>query len=383
MRNKLIPLAVAAALAPAVSLLGFGPVQSLPLFSRNTGAACGQCHSSAPGLNLAGLAFAQNGYRDSLGAESPGGSRGLPVSVTGMLAGGLSKPIPVAPARRTSLEGTTSSGLEIHTAGCAAGRLSFHFNLALLSDDELRSDDAYLQLDDVLANAALNLKAGHYQAELPFLSRDHRTTLRDYQTPVAFDATGLELNGRDAAWTYAAGLSISQRHTEGPNSTARIRNRPEDSYFRLERDVLGHPVGALMLFDKQDSDLPIHTWLQHIRFETATRLGSERWSVTPAYVLDRFDDRPAAGIHEHHHQLVIETLAFPDRARLWSVTARYEHDYRVRNEIDPEDHRQLVALDLARSVAANAKLAVEWAYDRERVPARHGNSVDAFVQLSY
>src|SRR5262249_100105 len=129
--------------------------------------------------------------------------------------------------------------------------------------------------------------------------------------------------------------------------------------------------------------LPIHTWLQHVQLAMGARLGPERWSVTPAYVLDRFDDRPAAGVHEHHHGFVFETLGFPDRARLWAVTARYEHDYRVPNPTDPEDRRQLVVLDLARSVAANAKLALEWAYHSERAPARHGNDLDAFVQLSY
>src|SRR5256885_9991178 len=67
----------------------------------------------------------------------------------------------------------------------------------------------------------------------------------------------------------------------------------------------------------------------------------------------------------------------------WAVTGRYEHDYRTRNAYDPEEHRDLAALDLGWQASENARVAVEWAHADERLDRRHQDEVDAYVQASW
>src|SRR5262249_42982897 len=163
-----------------------------------------------------------------------------------------------------------------------------------------------------------------------FLSQARRTTLASYLSPVAFDASGLELNGRRSRWTYAAGLALSGRHSSGGPRPSRIGRRWGDTYLRLTRNGGDRSGTAQMLFDRQDSSLPALTWLQHLRAQLAGFLGFPHFTVIPSYVFERFDDRPAPGLHERHQYYLLETLVPLDVEGRWAVTGRYEHDYRTR-----------------------------------------------------
>jgi len=336
-----------------------------------------------PRLSRAGIEFAQGGYRDSIDRLA-GGPRDLPVSVVGGAGVGFSRPESEHAALHRSPNSLTGHELELLSAGTLMHRLTYQLDVGTTRQfEDAGVGVAFVQLADVVRNGALNLKLGRFDSELPFLSQTRRTTFQDYLMPVTLEAQGMELNGGRSGWTYAAALVTSQRHTQGPNHPAQVHDRLEDTCFRVMREVMGHPLGAQMLFDRQDSELPTHTWLQHLRLECATSLGTPRVTIIPAYLFDRFDDRPAAGIHERHQYFLLEAVTTLDGRGRWPLTARYEHDYRSLNAVDPEDHRQLEALDLARFVTPNAKLGVESSRSDERLGRQHRDELGMFLQVSY
>jgi len=247
---------------------------------------------------------------------------------------------------------------------------------------EPRVGAAFAQLDD-LAGAPLDLRAGRFDAELPFLSRTRRTTLAPYLTPVAFGARGLELRGRPAGWTWATGLAFSDRRVSGGVAPRPIAPPLEDTYLRLTHAIGSGTVGAQFLFDRQDSPLRTLSWVQHLRGTVAASAGGPRLTIVPAWVFDRFDDRPAAGIHERHQFVLLEAVGEIDPLGRFSSTLRWEHDTRTRNVIDPEARRDLEAVDLAWRARPNAQVAIEWTNRDERPAPHRQEQVDAFVRASW
>jgi hypothetical protein len=138
-----------------------------------------------------------------------------------------------------------------------------------------------------------------------------------------------------------------------------------------------------MLFDRQSSNLPYHTWLQHLQATAGGSITTGRTVAVAGYVFDRFDDRPAAGIHDRHQYYLLDVLRPLDRRQRWWVTARYEHEYRTQTVLTPEEDHQLGVLNLTRQVNANAKLAVEVAHAGDNVSGPRVNTLDAYVDLAF
>ena len=157
----------------------------------------------------------------------------------------------------------------------------------------------------------------------------------------------------------------------------------EDTYFLLGRRFGAQSVGAQMLFDRQDSHLATLSWLQHMRCQLAAQVAMSRVTLVPAYVFDRFDDRPMPGVHERHQYYLLEGIVPLGLARRWVVTARYEHDYRTRNTYDPEDHRQQEVLQLAWQAVANGRLGLECARNDDRLAHQGNADLEAFAQASW
>lgn len=357
---------------------------ALPLYSRSLGVPCASCHDTVPHLNAQGLAFASRGHL--LAAHGSGVSPGgLPLSAVGRV--GLTDdrldPAPEGAGQHGPSRGSFSS-FELVAAGSPARR--FYAHLEMGADREgpnVRRGDEFVQYGDAGGAGSLALKAGRFDAALPYLSNDARLGAAGYLTPVAFAARGFELDGSRASWSAAAGLSLSDRRLAGGVSPRTIQPPLEDTYFQLGRRFGAQAIGAQMLFDRQDSHLATLSWLQHLRCEVAAQLSCPRVTLVPAYVFDRFDDRPAPGVHERHQYVLLESIVPLGLARRWVMTARYEHEYRTRNTYDPEDHRQQGVLQLAWQAVPNARLGLECARSDDRLARQENADVVAFAQASW
>ena len=343
--------AIRLAFAACALLLAPHAATALPLYSRALGVPCANCHDVVPHLNAAGLAFAQQGHllaaHPAEGSES---SNAVPFSAVGSAGLGDTRTEPEHAADGAgSLHNTTRSSFssfELVAAGSPAPRLYAHLEAGLDREGpNIRRGDEFVQYGEAGTSGAIALKAGRFDAALPFLTNDPRLTVATYLTPVAFAARGFELDGSHAAWNAAAGLSLSDRSLAGGADPHAISPPLEDTYLQLGRRFGAQSLGAQMLFD-------------------------------------RFDDRPMPGVHERHQYYMLEGIV-PLLASRWVMTARYEHDYRTRNPYDPENHRQQEVLQLAWQAVPNARLGLECARTDDRV-ARTGNAdLQAFAQASW
>jgi len=366
------PLVVLAlVLAPRVA-------SPLPLYSRSLGVACANCHDVVPHLNAAGIAFAQQGHL--IGAH---GSKSLPLSAVG--SAGLTD-VRSEPERGTSRADvrSTFSSFELVAAGSPARRLVAHVEAGIdRAGADVRRGDETIRLGGGGTAGAFAVKAGRFDAELPFLSNESRMTGAPYLSPIAFAARGFELEGWHSDWTAAAGLSLSDRTHAGGVAPRTIRSPLEDTYVQLGRRFGAQRVGAQVLFDRQDSQLATLSWLQHLRCQVAAQLACPGVTLVPAYVFDRFDDRPAPGVHEHHQYVMLESIVPLGLGRRWVMTARYEHDTRTRNTYDPEDHREQEVVQLAWQAIPSARLGLECARTDDRLAHEDRADVEAFAQASW
>jgi hypothetical protein len=138
-----------------------------------------------------------------------------------------------------------------------------------------------------------------------------------------------------------------------------------------------------MLFDHQDSTLPSLRWMQHLKAEAGVSLAMGRLTLIPGYVLERLDDRPAAGMHERHQYALLEVLRPLGQRQRWVVSARYEHEYRTPNAITREADRQLALADLAYDFLSGARLGLECSLARDNLGDPSVRSLDAFVRMTY
>jgi hypothetical protein len=380
-------------LVPVVALLAsaFAPAPSggLPLFSRQQSAPCTLCHSAFPRLNVVGLRFMQNGYRmPGVPVRSPWEAGNVPISISGNLGYAFASTDTADAA--TGNRGRMNVGdfrlghLEFHSAGTLNARVSFHLASDLDTDaGTIAATTAFVQFDDVIRDGKLNVKAGIFDAGPPYLSSARRTTLRDYLSPVALDARGLELNGVRSGWTLGAGLIDSRRTLARLRPGTRTFNRLEDTYFWAMREVHGQQIGARMLFDRQDSDLPTLEWLQHLQAQGSALIGSGRFALIPAYTFDRFDDRPAAGIHDRHQYALLEALALLGRDQRWALTARLEHEYRTRTVLTREEDHDLEVLNLAYYFNLNMRTAIECGHAGDNIGGPRVATLDAFIHIAY
>ncbi|MBI1799153.1 MAG: hypothetical protein HYR73_05660 [Candidatus Eisenbacteria bacterium] len=259
-----------------------------------------------------------------------------------------------------------------------------HFKCDVPTNDGiLIANPAFVQLDDVVKRGAMNLKAGEFMVEAPYLSDSRPARLQNYLSQVSLPARGLELNGSAAAWTYGTGLVDSQRRRGGAEAETRWLGRLEDSYLWLIRDLHGQRIGARMLFDRQDSNLPFHSWLQHLQAQASALLDVGRVEVVPAYTLDRFDDRPAAGLHQRRQTALLEGRALLGAERRWVVTMRAEHEYVTRTAFSREEDHHQEAFEFGYDLRPNAELAVEWANAGDNIHGAQVDHVNAYVRFGY
>jgi hypothetical protein len=370
----------------AVLALSFAPGAglALPLFSRDGGPPCRSCHLDSPRLSPAGIRFLERGYRggDSL-AVFP--THTFPVSVTARLGVRAERSsVPgAAAARSASAHRSIDDGISLESAGALGTRFSYQVSLdGSRAGDGPRASRAHLQFDDLLSRDRLNLRVGSYDADLPFLSAERNPTLHPYLAPVGLWARGLELNGGLGAWRYGGALIHSSRSASGPDpDTGPIRSL-EDTYWMLSHQAGAASFGARILFDRQDSSLPSLTWMQHLQALVGGAITRRSWAIAPAYVFDRFDDRPAAGIHDRHQFYLLEATLVPGQGR-WALNARAEHEYRTRTVWTPEEDHQMLVLNLARVLNPLARIAIEGSASGDNIGGPRSAMLGAYVWLQY
>jgi hypothetical protein len=363
--------------APVVALLPLMMTpdsgHALPLFARKYSMQCTQCHLAFPRLNAFGMQFRQNGYR--LGDEngtSPWEDKEFPLSLVGnvgiqnlRLEEGDS-----TGANRThfSTMRFVQNAVEFHTAGTLGPNLTFHFDNGFAdgAGGTLESGMAFLQFDDVAKSGAMNVKAGIYDAEIPYLADSRKTTLNGYINPVTLDGQGVELNGEKSKWTYATGLVNSERTTgkAGSNSL----NNLENWYAWLMRDVTnGQLVTARVWMDRQDPRVPDKTASNHLIVQASAYLNGARWALIPMYDYESYSDAPnvtgpGTGTLTMNGGLV-EGLLFLDSTSKWLVTGRYEVRHAGTSDVVAQkgDDTQ-TEVNLSYYVNPNAKLALDWTH---------------------
>ena len=358
-------------LAPAVALLQLcltpGSGNALPLFARKYSFQCTQCHMAFPRLNAFGMKFRQNGYRlDGEKGKPPWEEKEFPLSLVGNV--GIQNLNYKDNDTSYSTTSFVQNAVEFHTAGTLAENVTFHFDngFANGAGGTLESGMAFVQFDDVAKNGALNVKAGIYDAEIPYLSDSRKTTLNGYINPITLGGQGVELNGARSAWTYAVGLNNSGRTTGKAGATS--LNNLENWYGWVMRDVKnGQLVSGRVWLDRQDPRVPDKTASNHLMAQASAYLNRARWAVIPGYTYESYADIPkTSGIGTGTMSLnggLLEGLFFVDQANHWLVTGRYEIRHVGTSDVVAQkgDDTQ-TELNLSCYVSPNAKIALDWTH---------------------
>ena len=358
-------------LAPAVALLQLcltpGSGNALPLFARKYSFQCTQCHMAFPRLNAFGMKFRQNGYRlDGEKGKPPWEEKEFPLSLVGNV--GIQNLNYKDNDTSYSTTSFVQNAVEFHTAGTLAENVTFHFDngFANGAGGTLESGMAFVQFDDVAKSGAMNIKAGIYDADIPYLADSRKTTLNGYINPVTLGGQGVELNGMKSTWTYAAGLNNSGRTTG--KAGASTRNNLENWYGWVMKDVSnGQLVSGRVWMDRQDPRVADKTASNHLMGQVSAYLNKARWAVIPGYTYESFEDVPkTSGIGTGTMSLsggLLEALMFLDPANRWLVTGRYEIRHVGTSDVVAQsgDDTQ-TELNLSLFVNSNAKVAIDWTH---------------------
>lgn len=347
---------------------------ALPLFARKYQMQCTQCHMAFPRLNAFGMHFRQNGYRlDAEKGESPWESKEFPLSLVGNVG---VQYLRAEEADTTGLGGRVhastarfvQNAVEFHTAGTLGPNLTFHFDNGFAdgAGGTLESGMAFVQFDNVAKTSALNVKAGIYDAEIPYLADSRKTTLNGYINPVTLDGEGVELNGATSGWTYATGLINSERTIGKAGSTS--LNNLENWYGWLMRDVMnGQLVTGRVWIDRQDPRVPDKSASSHFLVQASAYLNRPRWALIPMYDYESFADEPnTSGIGTGTLAVqggLLEGLVFLDPANRWLVTGRYEIRHVGTSDVVTRkgDDTQ-TEVNLSFYANPNAKIALDWTH---------------------
>ncbi len=385
-------LTVLAALSALAALRA--PADALPLFARKYGMPCTSCHLAAPRLNVFGMHFKQNGYRmPGARGESPWDSTGkeFPISLVGNVGyafnstatdtGGSSRV-------RSSVGGFQQNQVEFHTAGTLAERVTFHFDNNFAGEGgPLQSGMAFVQFDDVGKEGALNIKAGIFDADIPYLADSRKTTLTGYLNDrVTLGAAGFELNGVKSDWWYALGLINSSRSLDSllaHRPDAKYFNQLENVYLWVMREAAGHLYTARLYLDRQDPRVPGGSSSQHVQGDLSAYLDRGRVTLIPGYTIDKFQDQPE-GVSDLAHTGMLEATCLLDKQSRWVLTARYEHEYvpKSHGATSVEDV-SLGTLDLAYYVNPNARFGLDWAHGSDSVHGPITDGLQLFGWVGY
>jgi hypothetical protein len=360
--------------ALSLVLAGAALVACAPRALASPGAAalaCTACHLEPTRLDARGLRALDAGGRELRAAHG----RALQAVVS--LDAALVRLHPAAPGP----DDEELPGVELRAALPLAGALGWRAAASLDSTrHRVRLPVAMLQWGDAARADGAALRAGRFEAGLPFLVAGRPGWDDASLAPASVDAHGVEVDLARAGWTAATGVLESRRTRASGASGLRPL---EDTEFRLEHSSGRDVVGARVLFDRQDSNVSWHAWLQRLQVQAGGLVGAGRFWCVPAWTLDRFDDRPAPGVHQRNEYVSLETIALLGARRDWSLSARAERERTPPTRWTPGSAAGDESLALSREFAGRSSALVVVTRDDEPDPRARALHVDASLRVAY
>jgi len=376
-------------LLAVVTSVAVAPAHALPLFARKYNLQCTTCHFAFPRLNAFGRAFRQNGYRmaGALGT-SPWEEKEFPISFVADVGYDYNHVLIPAHGAVAELKSNTATfqqnAVELHMAGTLAPHVTFHVDSNFEGvNGALESGMAFVQLDDLAKNGALNVKAGIYDGDIPYLASSRTLTHHDYLVPLTFDAQGIELNGTHTGWTYAVAMINSERTVGKPTDTT--LNNFENPYAWLMRDVGKHELAARVLLDHQDPRAAGVRSSDRTQVDLSGLINLSRAMITPAYTYEKEDD-PDIDHPGKRHTGMLEANVLLDSASKWLLTGRFEIQHTPADNalLLPERDEHLATANLSYYVNPNARIALYFSRDvTNHNDEPRVSDVQAFIHVGY
>lgn len=365
--------------------------QTLPLFAREYKTPCTTCHVAFPRLNAFGMQFRQNGYRmQGAKGENPWNGASFPLSLIGNVGINVTSTDTTNAATgshgRVNTSEFVQNAVEFHTAGTLAENVTFHFDNGFATDTGLlETGMAFVQFDDLVQDGAVNLKAGIYDAEIPYLADSRKTTLHEYLSPVTLDGRGIELNGQKSGWWYAAGLINSERTMGKPD--AKTLNNLENVYAWLLKDIDGQMVTGRIYLDQQDPRVAGKSRSMHLQAEVSAYLNRGRWILIPGYTHEHYSDADFTQ-RENVETGLLEGLWMLDQDSKWVLTGRYELRHMPKFDVGgveafAEEDDALAVGNLSYMLNPNCRVALEYSRAQDNVRGPKVDEVDAYVFVGY
>jgi hypothetical protein len=244
----------------AVMLSSAQRASAIPVFSREHGLKCSDCHTAFPLLNEFGMEFKQRGFRlPGENGKYPWELKSLPVSVIGTMQYlNAHDDNPVTKARLSTTSKAEIGEVELMAAGTAAPKIGFlaEFAQDVAEGGAFGNEQIWMQFSDLLPASVLNLRAGRMLNEHYYLSQKRRLTFQQYLAPVTFNVTGAELNGFWSGVRYAAGV-VNDEREEGVNTpTVNLDKKFQGFYSWGTYTLWDHIIGLRYINTKANSDQP-------------------------------------------------------------------------------------------------------------------------------
>jgi hypothetical protein len=262
MKKSLAPVTIVLMLAAlaAVVLSSAQRAAAIPVFSREHGLKCSDCHTAFPLLNEFGMEFKQRGFRlPGENGKYPWELKSLPVSVIGIMQYlNAHEDDPVTKARLSTTSKAEIDEVELMAAGTAAPKVGFlaEFAQNVAEGGPFTNEQIWMQFSDIIPASVLNVRAGQMLNEHYYLSQKRRLTFQQYLAPVTFNVTGAELNGFWSGFRYAAGI-VNDEREEGTNTpTVNLNTKLQGFYTWGSYALWDHIIGVRYINTKANSDQP-------------------------------------------------------------------------------------------------------------------------------
>ena len=262
MKKSLAPVTIVLmfVVLAAVVLSSVQRAAAIPVFSREHGLKCSDCHTAFPLLNEFGMEFKQRGFRlPGENGKYPWELKSLPVSVIGIMQYlNAHENDPVTKARLSTTSKAEIGEVELMAAGTAAPKIGFlaEFAQDVAAGGSFGNEQIWMQFSDIMPASVLNLRAGRMLNEQYYLSQKRRLTFQQYLAPVTFNVTGAELNGFWSGVRYAAGV-VNDEREEGVNiPTVSFDKKFQGFYTWGTYTLWDHIVGVRYINTKANSDQP-------------------------------------------------------------------------------------------------------------------------------